>query len=88
MKKIKCCGTIRPNTMGVPQNLGTKKIKLKWCEIQITIGDLMVIQWTDKNDNHMLMNIRDEPAQGHLCDEQGNPMKQLAVRQDSQQLLH
>ena len=48
----------------------------------------MVIQWTDKNDNHMLMNIRDEPAQGHLCDEQGNPMKQLAVRQDSQQLLH
>jgi hypothetical protein len=74
--------------MGVPQNLGTKKIKLKWYEIQIARGDLMVILWMDKNDNHMLMNIHNEPAWGHFCDEQGNAKKQLAVRQDSQQLLH
>ena len=74
--------------MGVLQNLGTKKIKLKWFEIQITRGDLMIILWMDKNDIHMLMNIYDEPAQGHFCDEQRNPMKQLAVRQDSQQPPH
>lgn len=85
-KKIKCCGTIRPNTKGVPQTLGTKKIKLKWHAIQITRGDLMVILWTDKRDIHM--NIFDKPAQGNFCDEQRNAMKQLAVRQDGQQLLH
>jgi hypothetical protein len=28
-KKINCCVTTRPNTKGVPQDLGTKKIKLK-----------------------------------------------------------
>jgi hypothetical protein len=87
-KKINCCGTIRPNTKGVPQNLGTKNIKLKWCEIQITRGDWMVILWMDKRDIHMLMNTCDKPAQGHFCDEQGNTTKQLAVRQDGQQLRH
>jgi len=75
-KKINCCDTITPNTKGVPPNLGTKKIKLKWCEIQITRADLMVILWTDKRDIHMLMNICDKPAQDHFCDEKGNVMKQ------------
>jgi hypothetical protein len=56
--------------------------KLKWCEIQITRDDLMVKLWKDKKDIHMLMNICDEPAQDNFCDEQGNTMKQLAVRQD------
>lgn len=70
-KKINSCGTVTPNTKGVPGNLGTKKIKLKWCEIQITRADLMVILWTDKRVIHMLMNICDEPAQGHFCDENG-----------------
>jgi hypothetical protein len=36
----------------------------------------------------MLMNICNKPAQGYSCDEQGNAMKQLAVKQDGQQLLH
>lgn len=48
----------------------------------------MVKVWKDKKDIHMLMNIRDKPSQGNFCDEQGNAMKQLAVRQDGQQLLH
>jgi len=71
----------------VPQNLRTKKIKLRWCEIQITRGDLMVILWMNKNI-HMFMNICNEPAQGYFCDEQGNAMKQLVAKQDGQQLLH
>jgi len=75
-KKINCCDTITPNTNGVPPNLGTKKIKLKWCEIQITRADLMVILWSDKRDIHMLMNICNKPAPGHFCDEKGNVMKQ------------
>lgn len=34
------------------------------------------------------MNICNKPAQGYSCDEQGNAMKQLVVKQDGQQLLH
>jgi hypothetical protein len=36
--KINCCGTVRPNRKGVPQDLGYKRLKLKK-------GDMTAVVW-------------------------------------------
>jgi hypothetical protein len=59
----------------MPQDLGPKKIKLQWSDIQITTRH----DWRDKRDIHMLMNIHNEPPQVNFHDEQGNAMKPFAV---------
>jgi hypothetical protein len=72
-KKINCCWTVRPNRRGVPQDLGHKKMKLKWGDIRVrTRGDLMTVVWRDKRDVHMLTNIHNPPAEGNFCDENGS----------------
>jgi hypothetical protein len=46
MTKIYCCGTVRPNRKGMPQDLRPRNMKLRvW-----TRGDLTAILWRDKRD--------------------------------------
>jgi hypothetical protein len=48
-KKINCCGTVRPNRKGMPQDLGPKKMRLKQGDIHIrTRRDLTAVVWRDK----------------------------------------
>jgi len=45
-KQIYCCGTIRPNRRGMPQDLVPKKTKMKRGDIHLrTRADLMAILW-------------------------------------------
>jgi len=37
-KQIYCCGTVRPNRKGMPQDLGPKRVTLQWGDLQIWIG--------------------------------------------------
>jgi len=34
-KQIYCCGTVRPNRNGMPQDLGPKRVTLRWGDIQV-----------------------------------------------------
>jgi hypothetical protein len=64
----------------MPQDLGHKKMKLKWGDIRVrTRGDLTAVVWTDKRDIHMLTNIHNPPAEDNFCDEKGNTIKPLIV---------
>ena len=48
-KKIYCCGTVRPNRKGMPQDLGPKRMTLQQGDPQVrTRGDLTAILWRDK----------------------------------------
>ena len=79
-KQIYCCGTVRPNRKGMPQDLGHKKMKLKRGDIHVrTRGDLTAIMWRDKRDIYMLTNIHDAPAEGNFCDGNGKAIKPQIV---------
>ena len=53
-KQIYCCGTVRPNRRGIPQNLRPKTTKLKRGDIRIrTRADLTAILWRDKRFMHV-----------------------------------
>ena len=50
-KQIYCCGTVRPNRRGMPQDLRPKTTKLKRGDIRVrTRADLTAILWRDKRD--------------------------------------
>jgi len=75
-KKIYCCGTVRPNRRGMPQDLASKSTKLKRRDIRIrTRADLTAILWQDKRDICMLTNIHNAPAEGNFCNEGRNATK-------------
>jgi len=67
-KQIYCCGTVRPNRKGMPQNLRPKTTKLKRADILVrTRADLTAILWRDKTEVCMLTNIHSAPAEGNFC---------------------
>jgi hypothetical protein len=69
-RKINCCGTVRRKGKGMPQDIGHKKMELKWGDIQVRIrGDLTAVVWRDKRDVHMLTKVRNSHAAGNFCDE-------------------
>jgi len=69
-KQIYCCGTVRPNRRGVPQDLAPKTSKLKGGDICIrTSADLMAMLWWDRRDVWLLMNIHNVPVEGNFCNE-------------------
>jgi hypothetical protein len=71
-KQIYCCGTARPNTRGMPQDLALKATKVKMGDIPVrTRADLMAILWQDKTDICMLTNIHSAPVKGNFCNEVG-----------------
>jgi hypothetical protein len=58
MKNIYCCGTVRSNRTGMPQDLDPKKMKLKRGKIHVrTRGHLTAMLWRDKQDIYMSANI-------------------------------
>jgi len=67
-KKIYCCGTVRANRTGMPQDLAPKTTKTKRGDISVrTRADLTAILWQDKRDIRVLTNIHNAPAEGNLC---------------------
>jgi len=53
-KQIYCCGTVRPNRRGMPQDLRPKTTKLKREDIRVrTRVELTAILWRDKRDMHV-----------------------------------
>jgi len=79
-KQIYCCGTVRPNRKGMPQDFGPKRMTLKRGDLQVrTRGDLTTILWKDKRDVRILTNIHDPPAEGNFCDSNGKAIKPQIV---------
>ena len=73
-KHICCCGTVRPNRKGTPQDLGPKRMILQWGDLQVrTSGDLTAILWRDRRDVRILTNTHDAPEEGNSCDNNGRP---------------
>jgi len=75
-KQIYCCGTVRPNRRGMPQDLAPKTSKLKRGDIHVRTGaDLTAILWRDKRDICMFTNIHNAPAKVNFCNEEGKAIK-------------
>jgi hypothetical protein len=78
--KINCCGTVRPNHKGMPDDFRSKILRLKWGDVRArTNGDLTAVVWKDKCDIHLLTNRHVSPAEGNFCDESGNALKPVIV---------
>jgi hypothetical protein len=79
-KQIYCCGTVRPNRRGMPQDLAPTTAKLKRGDIRVrTRADLTAILWRDKRDICMLTNIHDVPPEGNFCNDAGKAIKPQIV---------
>ena len=79
-KQIYCCGTVRPNRKGMPQDLGPKRMTLQWGKLQIrTRGYLTEILWRDKRDIRILTNMHDASAEGNFCNDNGRAIKPQIV---------
>ena len=75
-KQIYCCGSVRLNRRGMPQDLAPKTTKLKRGDIRVrTRADLTAMLWRDKRDVCMLMNIDSSPAEGNFCNGGGKAIK-------------
>ena len=86
-KQIYCCGSVRPNRRGMPQDLALKTTKLKRGDIRVrTRADLTAILWRDKTDICMLMNIHNAPAEGNLCNEGGKAIEPIIVTDYNQHM--
>jgi len=79
-KQIYCCGTVRPNRIGMPQDLRPKTTNLKGGGIRVrTRADLTAVLWRDKRDVRILTNIHSAPAEGNFCNEGGKAIKPQIV---------
>ena len=79
-KQIYCCGTVWPNSKGMPQDLGPKRMTLQRGDLQVRIrGDLTAILWRDNSEVYVLTNIHDPPAEGNFCDNNGKAIKSQIV---------
>jgi len=79
-KQIYCCGTVRPNRRGMPQDIRPKTTKLKRGDLQVrTRADLTALLWRDKRDVCMLTNIHNAPAEGNFFNEGGKAIKPQIV---------
>jgi len=75
-KQFYCCGTVRRNRGGMPQELAPKTSKLKRGDIRIrTRADLTAVLWRDKRDICMLTNIHGVPAEGNFSSERGKAIE-------------
>ena len=77
-KQIYCCGTVRPNRKGMPQDLGPKIMTRDDLQVR-TRGELTAILWRDKRDVRILTNIHEAPAEGDFCDNNGKAIKPQIV---------
>jgi len=79
-KQISCCGTVRPNRKGMPQDLGPKRVTFQRGDLQVqTRDDLTTILWRDKRVLGILTNIHDALAEGNFCNNNGKAIKPQIV---------
>ncbi|PNF19047.1 hypothetical protein B7P43_G11709 [Cryptotermes secundus] len=79
-KNITCCGTVRPNRKGLPDDFRRRQFRLKKGDIRVRVRqNLTALVWKDKRDVYMLTNMHSPPAEGSFCDEHGNAIKPAIV---------
>ena len=79
-KQIYCCGTVRPNRKGMPQDLGPKRMRLRRGDLHVrTRDDLTAILWRDKRDVRVLTNIHGPQEECNFCDNNGKAIKPQIV---------
>jgi hypothetical protein len=79
-KDITCCGTVRPNRKGLPDDFRRRQFRLKKGDIRTRVrGDMTALVWKDKRDVYLLTNMHCPPAEGNFCDEHGNAIKPAIV---------
>jgi hypothetical protein len=80
MTHIYCCGTVSCNRKGMPQDLDSKKTRLKQRQFQVrTGGEMTAILWRGKCDVRMLTNVRDASAEDNFCNNNGKAIKPQIV---------
>jgi hypothetical protein len=85
-KKINCCGSVRLNQKGMPQEF-RNTLKLKQDDIRTRVrGNLTVMIWKDKKHVNMLMNIHHPPAEGNFHVEHGNALKPVIIQDYNQHM--
>ncbi|PNF24699.1 hypothetical protein B7P43_G17356 [Cryptotermes secundus] len=67
-KDTTCCGTVRPNWKGLPDDFRRRQFRLK-----------KALVWKDKCDVYILTNMHCPPAEGSFCDEHENAIKPAIV---------
>jgi hypothetical protein len=78
-KTINCCGNVKLNRKGMPQDL--KTLKLRRGDIRTRVRDNMTVMiWKDKRNVNMLTNMHHPPAEGNFCDEHGNALKPVIIQ--------
>ncbi|PNF35735.1 hypothetical protein B7P43_G16134 [Cryptotermes secundus] len=79
-KDITCCGKVRPNQKGLPDDFRQRQFRLKKGDIRVRVRrNLTALVWKDKRDVYMLTNMHCLPAEGSFCDEHGNAIKPAIV---------
>ncbi|PNF23240.1 hypothetical protein B7P43_G18268 [Cryptotermes secundus] len=79
-KDITCCGTVRPNRKGLPDDFRRRQFRLKKGDIRVRVRrNLTALVSKDKRDVHILTNMHCPPAEGSFCDEHGNAIKPSVV---------
>jgi hypothetical protein len=80
-KKINCCGTVKLNRKGMPQDLETLKLRRGDIRTRVRVRDNMTVMiWKDKRNVNMLTNMHHPPAEGNFCDEYGNALKPVIIQ--------
>ena len=83
-----CCGTVKPNRKGMPQDLGPWKL-VKPGNFQVwTGGNLTEILWRDKYDTHMLANIHDALAEANFCNSNKKAIKPQTVADSNRHMRY
>jgi hypothetical protein len=83
-RKINCCGTVRLDRKGMPQEFG-KTMKLTQCDIRIRVRDNLSAKiWKDKRHVHTLTNMHYPPAEGNFHDQHGNTLKPAIIQDYNQ----
>jgi hypothetical protein len=78
-RKINCCGTVRLNRNGMPQEF-RKTMKLTRGDIRTRVrGNLTTMIWKDKRHVNMLTNMHHPPAEDNFRDEHGNALKPVII---------
>jgi hypothetical protein len=85
-RKINCCGTVRLNQKGMPQEF-RKTMKLTRGDIWNRVsGNLTAMTGKDKRHVNMLTNMHHPPAEGNFHDEHGNALKPAIIQDYNQHM--
>ena len=75
-RKIKCCGTVRNDSRGMPKDISSRAMKAKKGDITTRVGgNQSIVCWKDKRDVYVLTNMHTPPGEGNFYDESGHAVK-------------